>query len=229
MAAYCALVRWLRRRRSAAQRSMPRSWRAWISRRMVRPLTTNRSAKAVSVIPGSSRQAWAMASRRSAGLPGRLDRARPGMPAGRSSRLASAAAATAARGSVADAGVDRGCTAAVTADVHTSLSSREPRHSPEAPVRSSAACCRASRDGGLVLQPQFSESLALSPVTATSARLVSAPPQRPAQDPVGIRCQPPGQHGQEPADLRHAQRHQQLGHFCALSRPPRPPAPPGPA
>jgi hypothetical protein len=81
----------------------------------------------------------------------------------------------------------------------------------------------------LVLQPHFSESLALSPVTATSARLVSTPPQRPAQDPVGIRRQPPPQHGQEPADLRHAQRHQQLGHFCALSRPPRPPAPPGPA
>jgi hypothetical protein len=81
----------------------------------------------------------------------------------------------------------------------------------------------------LILQPHFAESLALSPVTAASARLVSTPPQRPAQDPVGIRCSPPRQRGQEPADLRYAQRHQQLGHFCALSRPPRPPAPPGPA
>jgi hypothetical protein len=59
----------------------------------------------------------------------------------------------------------------------------------------------------------------LSPVTATSARLVSAPPQRPAQDPAGIGCQLPHQRDQQAADLRHAQRHQQLGHFCALSRP----------
>jgi hypothetical protein len=85
-----------------------------MSRWMVRPLTPNRSAKAVSVIPGSSRQAWAMASRRSVGLAGRLDRARPDMPAGRSSRLASAASATAAREWVADAGLGWGCAAAVT-------------------------------------------------------------------------------------------------------------------
>jgi hypothetical protein len=50
--------------------------------------------------------------------------------------------------------------------------------------------------GVLLLQPHFSESLALSPVAATSARLVSAPPQRPAQDPVGIGGQPPHQRGQ---------------------------------
>jgi hypothetical protein len=38
-----------------------------MSRWMARLLTPNRSAKAASVIPGSVRQAWAMASRRSAG------------------------------------------------------------------------------------------------------------------------------------------------------------------
>ena len=103
----CARVRWLRRRRSGGRRWMPRSWRAWVSRWTVRPLTPNRSARAVLVIPGPSRQAWAMASRRLAGLAGQLDPARLATPAARSSRSASAAAATAARESVAEAGVGR--------------------------------------------------------------------------------------------------------------------------
>src|SRR5215212_11882304 len=84
---------------------------------MVRPLTPNRSARAVLLIPGSSRHAWAMASRRSAGLAGRLDRAKAGLPAGRSSRSASAAAATPARESVAEAGDDTGWPATVTTAV----------------------------------------------------------------------------------------------------------------
>lgn len=75
----------LRRRR----RWILRSWRAWVSRWMVRRLTPNRSGRAASVIPGWSCQAWAMASRRSAGLAGWLGRARPGALSGTPSRSVS--------------------------------------------------------------------------------------------------------------------------------------------
>jgi hypothetical protein len=80
-----------------------------MSRWMVRLLTPNRSAKAASVIPGSVRQAWVMASRRSAGLAGRPDRAPCGSTAGRFSRSATAASATVARDSVAAASTGSGC------------------------------------------------------------------------------------------------------------------------
>jgi transposase len=75
----------------------------------------------------------------------------------------------------------------------------------------------------LVLQPHFSPSLSTLPMTATSTRLMTPAPPRPAKHPRRLGRRRPDQQAQQPADLGRAQGHQRLGRFCALSRPPCPP------
>lgn len=113
-----------------------------MSRWMARLLTPNRSAKAASVIPGSVRQAWAMASRRSAGLAGRPDRAPCDSTGGRSSRSATAASATAARDSVAAASTGSGCRAVATVASEADGWKRQPSRSAAA---AAPQYCQASR------------------------------------------------------------------------------------
>ncbi len=71
-----------------------------------------------------------------------------------------------------------------------------------------------------LLQPQFLGSGLSSLVMASAgARLVTAPPRRPGQHRGRVGGQPPQQCRQQTADLRHAQRHEQIGGFCVLTGP----------